>query len=252
MHEINRTIEIDAGHRIPDHESKCFAIHGHRYRIELGISSDRVHTSGPEKGMVKDFGFLKSVMMQKIHDVCDHSLMLHINDPILLSFVTNKELDILSYELEETPLFKPLATRFDICNVIMPIVVCSFVPTAENLAHAWYDAVGTEIMESTGLLPSYLKVWETPNSTATYRPEEVITHAQSETLMSEEIDRLVEVFRKRKLGGKLMEYYWYGEYHWRWSWLRLRWEFGRWEYDLKSGGKIPTRRWVIEGPKRLI
>ena len=31
--EITREIGLDAAHRVPDHASKCFHIHGHRYTV---------------------------------------------------------------------------------------------------------------------------------------------------------------------------------------------------------------------------
>ena len=34
---ITKQIEIDMGHRVPNHKSKCRNLHGHRYKIEVGV-----------------------------------------------------------------------------------------------------------------------------------------------------------------------------------------------------------------------
>jgi len=171
---ISRCIEIDAGHRVPDHTSKCYNLHGHRYKIELGVDSETLQSTGPETGMVKDFGFLKDLMMKTIHDRFDHSLMLYVEDPILEVFLVHTRIKSLKEEFQlgqfhqsQSPFIPCKAKRFP---VPVSLVVCAFVPTAENLARAWYEALQPGIREALGNDPSYVKVWETPNSIAEYFP----------------------------------------------------------------------------------
>ena len=57
-HLIRRRIEIDAGHRVPHHASKCCNLHGHRYVIEA-LCNGPLAEAGEQTGMVLDFGFLK-------------------------------------------------------------------------------------------------------------------------------------------------------------------------------------------------
>ena len=53
---ITRRLEFDAGHRIPNHDSRCRHLHGHRYAIEVTVSGDIVTAEGDaEQGMVTDF-----------------------------------------------------------------------------------------------------------------------------------------------------------------------------------------------------
>ena len=34
---ITRRLEFDAGHRIPNHQSQCRHLHGHRYALEVTL-----------------------------------------------------------------------------------------------------------------------------------------------------------------------------------------------------------------------
>ena len=72
---ISKEIEFDAGHRVPLHESKCKNPHGHRYRLKVEIEGKLI-TEGPESGMVRDFSIVKQLMMERIHDVYDHSFII--------------------------------------------------------------------------------------------------------------------------------------------------------------------------------
>ena len=58
---ITRRLEFDAGHRIPDHQSQCRHLHGHRYVIEITLAGDVINTRGrPDNGMVMDFSEVKA------------------------------------------------------------------------------------------------------------------------------------------------------------------------------------------------
>ena len=81
-HQITRRIEIDAGHRIPLHGSKCKNIHGHRYVI-LATVKGELASDGAEAGMVMDFGFIKAAMVYVIERVYDHALILWRGDEVL-------------------------------------------------------------------------------------------------------------------------------------------------------------------------
>ena len=52
---ITRRLEFDSGHRIPDHQSQCRHLHGHRYAIEITLQGDIIRQAGsPLNGMVMD------------------------------------------------------------------------------------------------------------------------------------------------------------------------------------------------------
>ena len=52
MITCTRRLEWDAMHRIPRHESKCAAFHGHRYAAEITCSAPELD----DLGRVVDFG----------------------------------------------------------------------------------------------------------------------------------------------------------------------------------------------------
>lgn len=151
MFTVTRKIEIDAGHRVPHHGSKCRNFHGHRYVVEATLNGDHLIASGEETGMVRDFGHLKADMVRIIDDPCDHALLLWQYDPWLLAQGVEYNLHPGEWARWEAPL-------------VGRVYVMAAVPTAENLAHQWFlelEAVYLERLMS-------VKVWETPNCWAVF------------------------------------------------------------------------------------
>lgn len=164
---IDRKIEIDAAHRVPDHKSKCFALHGHRYVIHAGCEGD-LQPAGEQNGMVMDFGFLKELMMDEIHEPCDHGTILHYRDNDALNTLGVGNIHALPYLYVD---------RWK------KIYLIDCVPTAENLARHWFERLDKAIKvffqdrkdgyDIKGeIIPqlAYVKVYETPNCWAEYRP----------------------------------------------------------------------------------
>lgn len=142
---ITRKIELDAGHRIPNHKSKCKNAHGHRYVLECtvrGIVKEARNES--DDGMVIDFGDLKAVMMTEIHDKWDHGFLVWRGDQHMLD-----ALDKLGYEHKTVVLNDP--------------------PTVENLVHECYQIL-SKALEGSGLLLVAVTLYETPNCWATFPP----------------------------------------------------------------------------------
>lgn len=136
---ISKEIEFDAGHRVPLHESKCKNPHGHRYRLKVEIIGELI-TEGPETGMVRDFSIVKQLMMERIHDVYDHSFI-----------ISNADLEMID--------------AFEAVGADWKIHIVNFVPTAECLAKHFYDLLkdDLEIVQ--------IQLWETPTSCATFVPD---------------------------------------------------------------------------------
>lgn len=101
---VERFIDIDAGHRVARHESKCSNLHGHRYRVTVQVSGVIKDDDSPEHGMVIDFSRIKDALTV-IHDQWDHKFLVGDDDP-------------LATDLRALP-----------GTVVLP-----FQPTAENLA----------------------------------------------------------------------------------------------------------------------
>lgn len=70
---ITKKFEFEAAHRLPDHLGKCKNFHGHSYKLEVTVSSNKLNS----QGMVMDFGDLKSIVKKHVLDRLDHS---NLND----------------------------------------------------------------------------------------------------------------------------------------------------------------------------
>ena len=82
---VTKEVEFDAGHRVPNHESKCRNPHGHRYRVRICVIGKLVDKSGAsDEGMVIDFGNLKALLVEYVHDPLDHGFIVYEGDQQLL------------------------------------------------------------------------------------------------------------------------------------------------------------------------
>ena len=74
---ITKFIEIDMGHRLPNHKSKCKYFHGHRYKIEVGVEGEIITTKGvSDEGMIIDFDDIKKALMI-LDKKFDHGFMMY-------------------------------------------------------------------------------------------------------------------------------------------------------------------------------
>lgn len=78
---VKRFVDIDAGHRVARHESKCSNLHGHRYRLTVEVQGQVKDDNSPEHGMVIDFTRVKEALMV-VHDMWDHKFLLGADDPM--------------------------------------------------------------------------------------------------------------------------------------------------------------------------
>jgi len=141
--QITRRLEFDAGHRIPNHNSQCRHLHGHRYAIEITLSGEVVTTEGvSEQGMVMDFSDVKRIAKEQVVDAWDHAFIVYRNDKTVLDF------------LGTLPGHKT--------------VVLDVVPTAENLARVAFDLLDGAYQDTYGnhLRLERVRLFETPNNWA--------------------------------------------------------------------------------------
>lgn len=147
----SKEIEFDAGHRVPNHRSKCHNPHGHRYRVRANASGPLCQEAGDSsEGMVVDFGDLKELLTTRVHDVLDHGFMVYADDRMMLNALHPAS------TLGSGPDWK--------------VIVLPFVPTAENLAKWVFDQVQPELQDRWGelLCLTSIDLWETPTSLARY------------------------------------------------------------------------------------
>jgi len=147
---ITRRLEFDAGHRIPNHDSQCRHLHGHRYAIEISLSGAVIDAAGrPDDGMVLDFSAVKAIARRYLVDVWDHAFLVWRGDRAVADF------------LASLPDHKT--------------VVLDRVPTAENLARIAFSILEPVYRDSYGdrLRLDRVRLYETPNCWADARREDL-------------------------------------------------------------------------------
>lgn len=140
MLTITRKLEFDAGHRIPDHNSQCRNLHGHRYVLEITLTGGVIEKDGQsDNGMIMDFSDVKKLANSALVDVWDHAFLVYEKDHAVRTF------------LDSLPNHK---------TVVLPLV-----PTIENLAKIAFTILKDVYTDNfgTGLTLHKIKLFETPN-----------------------------------------------------------------------------------------
>lgn len=137
MVTCTRRIEWDAMHRIPLHESKCRAFHGHRYAAEITCHADALD----QLGRVVDFGVVKELVGGWVDSHWDHTAILMRDDPEALVIAEANE------------------------RLGRPVYWMDVHPTAENIV-AELARVAAGLLAETGVTVVRVRLWETPNGSA--------------------------------------------------------------------------------------
>lgn len=132
---------FDSAHFLSGYVGKCSNIHGHRWKVEIQVSAQRLCEDIQNRGMVVDFGKLKDDLKNLVEHF-DHALIIEKGT---LRDVTMNALNDEGFSVVEV----------------------GFRPTAENFARYFYDK-----MSERGYNVYLSTVYETPNNCASYMSEE--------------------------------------------------------------------------------
>lgn len=145
---VTKKIRIDMGHSVTGHKSKCRGLHGHSYDIIASVDDKVIndHTQSSD-GMVIDFGDLKQAMMDVLDANYDHGWCIWKEDP--RAKLLQEANDLWHFEMN----------RFHLTD---------YIPTAENLAKAWFQELDQELETKYDIRLQKLEVFETPGSSAIY------------------------------------------------------------------------------------
>lgn len=138
--QITRSIEFDAGHRIPNHGGACKNLHGHRYKLDITVQGKIDNSEGsPSEGMLIDFGEIKKIAIQYISDPWDHAFLVSSSDHHLVQF------------LESLPDHKT--------------IVLDTIPTVENLANLIFSILAEKFNKKfqDRIHLKAIRLYETPN-----------------------------------------------------------------------------------------
>ncbi len=132
-------------HRIPRHESKCAAFHGHRYAAEITCVANALD----DRGRVVDFGVVKDRVGGWIDHHWDHTAILMEGDP------------------------DPAVPALAASNLAhgRPVYWMASPPTAEVIA-AYLGKIAADLLRDTGVTVTRVRLWETPNGSAEWTAEE--------------------------------------------------------------------------------
>ena len=131
-YSVTKLIHFCYGHRLLNYEGKCRYLHGHNGKVEIELSAKRLD----RRGMVRDFTEIKRAIQGWIDANLDHKMILCKSDPVLPALRKSRE----------------------------PLFVIDENPTAENLAKLIYQEA-TRL----GFPVSFVRLWETDDSFATYK-----------------------------------------------------------------------------------
>lgn len=136
---LKKQFELDAGHRLSEHDFECQNLHGHRYRFEVEVDGDVDEKSG----MIVDFAHVKEPVVEAF----DHNLLLNERDPLLA----------VREELE--------------ANQEKELYVMDGEPTAENIAEEALDLILGRLTaaERSRIAEIQVELAETPNCSITRR-----------------------------------------------------------------------------------
>ena len=141
--EITTRMEFDSGHRIPNHNSSCKNLHGHRYAIEVTLKGDIIDQENEsDYGMVMDFKDAKELIRKTIVEPWDHAFLVYEKDLEVIHFLN-------SLKGHKT-------------------VILDKVPTAENMALIAFNLL-KNVFEKTfqnDIVPIRVRLFETPNNWA--------------------------------------------------------------------------------------
>ena len=90
---LEKTVEISIGHRLPNHSSKCYNLHGHNYLIKVKIFFEDSNFIKNNQGYIVDFGEVKKI----VKDNFDHKFLLYKDDEFLDQMKNLPGLLILDY-----------------------------------------------------------------------------------------------------------------------------------------------------------
>ena len=142
---VTREFTFEMAHVLRNYDGPCRNVHGHSYRLFVTLSGTPVSDPGnPKNGMVIDFTELKNIVLNKIVNQFDHSV------------VVSKDFDNEKMEM----MMKTFGNT----------VVVDYQPTCENLVADFAERLRHNL--PAGIHLHSLKLYETAKSYAEWFSEE--------------------------------------------------------------------------------
>lgn len=150
MYRINKQFEFQAAHVLSKHPGKCRYPHGHTYKIEVTVTSQKLD----ENEMVCDFHAISAVVKEYLTQL-DHSMMLNSEDRA--SCEANKD--------------NPRSIIFDRQDPTSEILAKKIFDYIEKIGQGKIVSEGTKFTINPSASVEKVRVWETSTAWAEYRKE---------------------------------------------------------------------------------
>ena len=135
MYQIRIEFTFDSGHRLLNYDGKCAYPHGHTYRAEIFLESNKLN----RLGLVYDFTDLKERIKTWTDDNWDHAFLVNSQDQELIEGLNSTEL-VRLYKFQDEN------------------------PSCEVMSRKLYETT----IELCGVAPSKVRLWESANQFAEY------------------------------------------------------------------------------------
>lgn len=150
----SKTWTFDAAHQLVGHFGKCANLHGHTYKLEVGLRGIPNTTPGAsDEGFVMDFYDLKKVVGEMIVDKMDHAFLAKGDEPILpVLQASGKKVVILGFRSTVENMVRYICWKLMREKIPVEYVTMWETPTGKATAYA------KDIDVSSG--PNYNKIAE--------------------------------------------------------------------------------------------
>ncbi|MCU0460466.1 MAG: 6-carboxytetrahydropterin synthase [Bacteroidales bacterium] len=142
---VTREFTFEMAHVLGNYDGPCRNVHGHSYRLFVTLSGVPVNDAdNPKNGMVIDFTELKNIVLKKIVNLFDHSVVISRN-----------------FDEEKKGMLE---------KTFGNTVIVDYQPTCENLVADFAGRLINEMPE--GISLHSLKLYETAKSYAEWFAED--------------------------------------------------------------------------------
>jgi 6-pyruvoyltetrahydropterin/6-carboxytetrahydropterin synthase len=136
---VTREFSFEMAHALKNYDGPCRNVHGHSYRLFVTLTGTPVsETENPKNGMIIDFTDLKDIVLKKIINLFDHSVVVS-ND----------------YGHEKMEMMK---------KTFGNTVIVDYQPTCENLVADFAERLKNQMPK--GVKVHSLRLFETAKSCA--------------------------------------------------------------------------------------
>jgi len=99
--KVTKIFKWHCSHLLTHHEGLCKNLHGHTYKLEVEVEGT-TQKEGRSRGMVIDFGDLKSVVNNYVVDKFDHALIINKSNLEVIKFAQSQDWKLMQFPGETT------------------------------------------------------------------------------------------------------------------------------------------------------